>query len=112
MKSVEIRKTELEARRAQLLARMEQVESELDSHIEKDWADAAVEQEQDEVLEDLGESAQQELRAIEAALERIAEGEYGFCVTCGERIDEARLDLLPATPFCRNHAPGAKAKRG
>ncbi|MBC7146549.1 MAG: TraR/DksA family transcriptional regulator [Thioclava marina] len=112
MKSVETRQAELEARRAQLMTRMEQVESELDSHVEKDWDDAAVEQEQDEVLEDLGESAQQELRAIEAALGRIAEGEYGFCVTCGERIDEARLDVLPATPFCRKHAPGAKTGRG
>lgn len=111
MKSIETRKSELETRRAQLVARMKQVDTELDSHDEKDWDDAAVEQEQDEVLEDLGEAAQAELRSIEAAFARIEEGEYGFCVTCGERIDEARLDLLPATPFCSAHAPGAKARQ-
>lgn len=110
MKTVETRKTELETRRAQLFARMEKVESELDSHGEKDWDDAAIEQESDEVLEDLGAAAQNEIRAIDAALERIAEGEYGYCVTCGEKIDEARLDLLPATPFCQRHAPGAKGR--
>ncbi|PFG62678.1 TraR/DksA family transcriptional regulator [Thioclava sp. ES.031] len=111
MKSIETRKSELETRRAQLSERMAQVESELESHEEKDWDDAAIEHESDEVLEDLGQSAQSEIRAIDAALARIEAGEYGFCVTCGERIDEARLDLLPATPFCRAHAPGAKATR-
>jgi len=58
------------------------------------------------VLEDLGSSARTEMRMIEAALARMNEGEYGFCVTCGEPISEERLDLIPATPFCRNHAPG------
>ncbi len=64
----------------------------------------ATEREGDEVLEDLGQSAQTELRMIEAALVRIEEGEYGYCVTCGEKISEERLDLIPATPFCAEHA--------
>jgi len=38
----------------------------------------------------------------------MAEGEYGYCTVCGEKISEERLDLLPATPFCRNHAPKHK----
>ena len=104
MKSVEIRKTELETRRAFLTGRMEQIEQELDQHEEKDWEELAIEREHDEVLEDLGLSAQAEMRMIDAALQRIAEGEYGFCVTCGERISEERLDVVPGTPFCRDHA--------
>jgi DnaK suppressor protein len=41
-----------------------------------------------------------ELARIDAALERLAVGEYGFCVTCGEAIEPKRLELDPATPLC------------
>jgi RNA polymerase-binding transcription factor DksA len=105
MKSVQTRQAELEARRATLLSRIEEIGHELDAHDSKDWEELAVEREGDEVLEDLGLSAQNELRMIEAAMRRIEEGEYGACVKCGSDIAEERLDLLPATPFCRNCAP-------
>jgi DnaK suppressor protein len=41
-----------------------------------------------------------ELARIDAALERLAEGEYGWCVTCGEAIEPKRLELDAATPLC------------
>ena len=104
MKTDDERKADLEVRRDFLLGRMQQIDRELDSHDSKDWEEMATEREQDEVLEDLGHSANEELRMIEAAFQRLAEGEYGYCVNCGERIAEERLDLIPATPFCRNHA--------
>ena len=47
-----------------------------------------------------------ELQRIEAALSRIADGEYGYCVTCGEDIEEKRLALDPAAPFCQDCAQG------
>ncbi|SPH17450.1 RNA polymerase-binding transcription factor DksA [Defluviimonas aquaemixtae] len=106
MKSTAQRKAELEARRAVLNDRIAGIGKELDSHESKDWEEMAVEREADEVLEDLGQSAKNELRMIEAALQRIEEGEYGYCTTCGDQISEERLDLLPATPFCPNCAPG------
>lgn len=106
MKSVAERRDELVARQSDLLARIAGIGAELDSHEAKDWEEMAIEREADEVLEDLGQSARAELRMIEAALARIDEGEYGFCVSCGAEIAEERLDLLPATPFCRNCAPG------
>lgn len=105
MKSVAERKAELLARQSDLKARIEGIGAELDSHDAKDWEEMAIERETDEVLEDLGQSAQAELRMIEAALARIEEGEYGYCVSCGAEIAEERLDVLPATPFCRNCAP-------
>lgn len=37
---------------------------------------------------------------IEAALERIESGDYGFCVLCGEEIAPRRLELDPASPTC------------
>jgi DnaK suppressor protein len=41
-----------------------------------------------------------EVARIESALERIEQGEYGYCVSCGEPIAPRRLELDPATPFC------------
>ncbi len=41
-----------------------------------------------------------ELRRIDAALARIAEDAYGYCVTCGDEIVKRRLDLDPTTPVC------------
>ncbi|MCX7889732.1 MAG: TraR/DksA family transcriptional regulator [Rhodobacteraceae bacterium] len=105
MKPVAERKAALEARRAALTQRMRGIETELDAHESRDWEEMATEREGDEVLEDLGHSALNEIRMIDAALARIEAGEYGYCVICGDAIDEARLDVLPATPFCAKDAP-------
>ncbi|WP_203294018.1 TraR/DksA family transcriptional regulator [Maricaulis parjimensis] len=42
----------------------------------------------------------QELRRIDVALQRLDEGEYGWCVECGEAISEKRLEIDPAAPRC------------
>ena len=105
-KTVDDRKGELEARLRDLTKRMTSIDAEFDAHEAKDWEEMATEREGDEVLEDLGLSAQAEIRMIVAALARIEAGEYGDCVKCGEEISVERLDLLPATPFCRVCAPG------
>ncbi|MGF1607039.1 MAG: TraR/DksA family transcriptional regulator [Rhodothalassiaceae bacterium] len=42
----------------------------------------------------------QALQRIEAALERMEDGEFGYCVTCGDPIDVRRLELDPAAPRC------------
>lgn len=98
------RTAQLEQRRAELLERMHSLDAELDSHGDPDWEENAIEHEQDEAMEALGLSAQAEIRMIDAALSRISAGEYGFCVRCGTKISDERLDLLPATPFCRDCA--------
>lgn len=41
-----------------------------------------------------------ELRRIDAALERVEEGDPGYCVECGEEIEAKRLDVDPAAPRC------------
>ena len=40
------------------------------------------------------------LRAIEAAIERIDNGDYGVCASCGEEITVARLNAVPWTSVC------------
>ncbi len=37
-----------------------------------------------------------EIQKIEAALQRMAEGEYGYCIKTGEEIPLERLELDPA----------------
>ena len=41
-----------------------------------------------------------EIERIEAALKRIEDGDYGYCLSCGEEIPAKRLELDPATPVC------------
>ena len=98
------RKTQLERRLAELGARLEAIEDELESHQNPDWDDLAAEREGDEVLEATGEAGQAEIRKIRAALQRIEAGVYGECVRCGAEIPEERLDALPWTPLCRSCA--------
>jgi DnaK suppressor protein len=40
------------------------------------------------------------LDQIEAAIERVEDGSYGSCETCGERIPNARLDAIPYAAQC------------
>ena len=42
----------------------------------------------------------QEIRRIDAALQRVEDDEYGWCVECGEAIEDKRLELDPAAPRC------------
>jgi len=41
-----------------------------------------------------------ELAAISAALQRLADGTYGWCVHCGRQISAERLQIQPAARFC------------
>ena len=63
-------------------------------------ADVASETEAREL--DVAQQAMFEARIglIDEALQRVERGEYGRCVICGKEIPEARLDLVPETPYC------------
>ena len=65
-----------------------------------DWAEQATERENDEVLESLGNSAEQELIMINSALKRIDAGDYFSCSLCGNDIPVERLELLPFSSHC------------
>jgi DnaK suppressor protein len=51
-----------------------------------------------------------ELGRIEAALERIAEGDYGYCLVCGEDIALQRLELDPTAATCISCARTSEIK--
>jgi RNA polymerase-binding transcription factor DksA len=44
--------------------------------------------------------AQRELVELDAAIQRIAEGDHGVCASCGGAIPIDRLRLLPAATLC------------
>ena len=92
------------ARRVELVGDMVEIEDQLDDPPSKDWDDRSTERQGDEVLEALGNSDLAEIKRIDAALARIKAGTYGSCQKCGEQISEARLALLPDTPFCKTCA--------
>ena len=48
----------------------------------------------------LAENDEHVLRAIDAALTRIDAGTYGICRTCGNGIDEGRLEARPWADQC------------
>ena len=102
MIDVEKQKARLVARKAELESRLVRIEGELDEPMNADADERAVERQDDEVLEAMGEAGLSELRAIDAALDRIAHGRYGICARCGENIAEARLEAVPHAALCHS----------
>jgi RNA polymerase-binding transcription factor DksA len=47
---------------------------------------------------------QETLDEVALALGRLEEGTYGTCQVCGVDIAPARLEAMPATRYCINHA--------
>jgi len=50
----------------------------------------------------LMEMESETLRQIDEALQRLADGTYGSCSECDEKISEARLKALPFATVCRD----------
>ncbi|MCA8878527.1 MAG: TraR/DksA family transcriptional regulator [Rhodobacteraceae bacterium] len=92
------------ARRADLLGRIAGIDDRLDDPVDRDSEEAAIETEDDQMLQTLGAVERAEVARIDAALDRIANGSWGVCVKCGEPIAEKRLATLPETPFCASCA--------
>ncbi|MBC7441885.1 MAG: TraR/DksA C4-type zinc finger protein, partial [Ramlibacter sp.] len=53
----------------------------------------------------------EELAAIDAALQRLAGGTFGFCTRGGERIGDERLLARPAADLCIDCARAAETRR-
>jgi DnaK suppressor protein len=46
----------------------------------------------------------EQLRDVERALAKLDEGDYGRCEECGAEIAQPRLEAMPATRYCIQHA--------
>lgn len=89
------------SRRAELVGKLQEVEHLLDAPATKDAEDFATERQGDEVLEALGHVELAELKRIDAALARCADGTYGLCMACGEQISLERLSVIPEAALCK-----------
>jgi len=87
---------QLRAQRGGRVGRAEAA-AEARQNVGDDWAQADAERDLSIALEER-ESA--ELVAIDAALQRIADGSYGLCVDCGVSIATARLHANPTALRC------------
>jgi RNA polymerase-binding protein DksA len=97
-------KKQLQARLKELNAKIAEIEGDLRTPRSASWEDRATEVEGDEVLDALEDSAMAEVAEIRTALERIENGTYGICVTCGDKINAKRLQALPYATQCINCA--------
>jgi RNA polymerase-binding transcription factor DksA len=91
----------LHARKVELEGRLRAIETELEAPASPDAAEYALEVEGDEVLEGVGQAGLEELRAVNAALDRIERGVFGLCAKCGEPISPARLEAVPQAALCQ-----------
>ncbi len=97
----------LNARKRELTQRLTKIEMDLDQPGNPDSQERASEREGDEVLESLGQAGLAELRAIDAALKRMAAGSYGICVRCGGPISPERLKIVPHAALCQECIGGS-----
>jgi len=104
MSDIEARKQELEQRLANLQARLASIKKDVTQGYSGDSAEQAQERENDEVVDAIGNETALSIRSIQAALDRIAAGNYGICDSCGEDIGMARLKVVPEATRCVNCA--------
>jgi DnaK suppressor protein len=92
----------LEEERAELVAQVGEQGG--DVAFDENFADSGqVAAEQGEHRALLGR-LQDALADVDRALAKLDNGTYGKCEVCGEDIAEARLEALPASRYCINHA--------
>lgn len=90
----------LEQQRAELTVRVNKIKADVTGGLERDSKEQAVQLENKEVLDALGNEATNELAKISAALQRMDDGTYGICTACGTEIDSRRLNARPYSSKC------------
>jgi RNA polymerase-binding transcription factor DksA len=53
-----------------------------------------------EVLDTVLFGARQALREINSARQRMTDGSYGYCTSCGKMLRIERLEIVPQTALC------------
>ena len=104
-KKLEQFKKKLEDRQQELrriVTRTEQDGRAADSETAQDIADKAANSYNKEFLFHQSSSERQLLQMVETSLERIRQGSFGQCISCGEEINSKRLEAVPWTRYCIN----------
>jgi DnaK suppressor protein len=102
-KRLEQFKKKLETRQVELrriVTRTEHDGRTADEEAAQDVADKAANSYTKEFLFHQSNSERQLLQLVEGALDRIREGAFGHCISCGAEINAKRLDAVPWTRYC------------
>ena len=106
--STDDRRIQLQIERQKIQERVEQIGREERKETVNGQTDTAHEWENAEVSEDMLAMELQQLRQVDAALQRIELGAYGLCDVCGEPIAQKRLEALPVATRCIQCADSAQ----
>ena len=90
----------LEKTKSELNARLERITANVRRGLETDSKERALQLEDSEVVDALGNEAREELEKISLALRRMDAGEYGLCSSCGLPIDAKRIEAYPYASEC------------
>lgn len=102
-KKLEYFKKRLESRQHDLrrtVSRIEQDGRTVDEDSAQDIADRAASSYTKEFLFHQSNNDRQLLAMVEGALERMRQGEFGECISCGKEINAKRLEAVPWTRHC------------
>ena len=94
----------LEEERGQLQAQLAELDDDSDLSYDENFADSAQVAGQQGANRALAGQLKENLSEVERALQKMEAGTYGICERCGKEIAEARLEAMPATPFCIDDA--------
>ena len=92
----------LRLKREQLQSRVDSIKADITQQHSHSWTEQAVERENDQVIDVIGNEAQATINDIDAALGRFEQGSYGICIDCGEDIDAGRLLIIIEAIRCIN----------
>jgi DnaK suppressor protein len=102
-KKLEYFKKKLDSRQTDLrrtVTRIEQDGRTVDEDSAQDIADRAASSYTKEFLFSQSNNDRQLLSMVEGALERIRQGSFGECISCGKEINSKRLEAVPWTRHC------------
>jgi DnaK suppressor protein len=102
-KKLETFKKRLEERQRELrnaMARSAQDGRDADVESAQDVADRAANSYTKEFLFHQSNNDRQLLQMVDGALDRIREGSFGECISCGNEINPKRLEAVPWTRHC------------
>ncbi len=98
-------RTDLEHEREDLRCRIDELASEdSDLSFDENFADSGQVQAEQNEQQSISASLREQLDGVERALARLEDGSYGTCEVCGQSINDARLEAIPATSTCIDHA--------
>jgi DnaK suppressor protein len=102
-KKLETFKKRLEERQQALRKTVSRTEEDgriADQDAAQDIADRAASSYTKEFLFSQSNNDRQLLQMVESALQRLREGTFGECVSCGNEINAKRLEAVPWTRYC------------